>query len=253
MSLTSFEGGSFQQEVLGKFTALWLLRQRWGGCLILSCGLGGEGAALALAANIAGAVCLSVEPDAEVLKAASRSGACDFAVNTLDEALRTMKNELRKAQPLSVGLRGGTTAVLAEILERGLLPMIAADLSLPATDAVSAAMSRLQGMGARIVDFDGRKMVGGSVDAKSLLEQWTLQNGWRLRCLSAEDRTDLTALDDALQKLLTPEDTLRRRWLQRAPLHFRRERPLCRAVWVSESEGSALRDAGRVLSAQSHS
>ena len=243
MSLPSSQGASFQQQTLRRFTALWLLRQQWSGCLVLSCGLGGDGAALALAAHIAGAVCLSIEPDIEALKAASRNGACDFAVNTLDEALRTMKNEVRKGQPLSVGLHGEPAAVLAEILERGLLPVIAVDPSSPATGAVTAALAQLRTMGTQIVDFDGRKPIDEAVDANALLDQETQRHGWKLHCLSVEDRAGLAALDAALEELVKPEDTLRTRWLQRAPLHFRHERPLCRAIWLSEAEASLLHDA----------
>ncbi len=51
-----------------------------------------------------------------------RTGELDFVVNTLDEALRTLKNEIRQRRPLSVGLIADTDLALAEIAERGLLP-----------------------------------------------------------------------------------------------------------------------------------
>ena len=238
MNLSNNVGSGFQAAVLPKFTVLWLLRQQWGGRLVLSCGLNAEGAALALATNIAGAVCLSIEPDAELLKGALRSGACDFAVNTLDEALRTMKNEVRKGLPLSVGLHGTTTGVLAEVLERGLLPVIAADLG--TQTGIRESLSRLQAMGTQIVDFDGRKPIQGTVDAAMLLETEVGRRGWKLRCLPTGGRSELAVLDGALVKLVDPEDTLRLRWLQKAPLYFGRERPLCRAMWLSLAEEAGL-------------
>src|SRR5580698_5165161 len=85
-----------QERILRMVTVLHALRESWGGALIVACGLNPQGAALALASNIAGAVCLSVDGDPARLKDALRSGSCDFVVNTLDEALRAMKNEVRK-------------------------------------------------------------------------------------------------------------------------------------------------------------
>ncbi len=237
-----------QRQALRAYTALWLLQPKWSGALVLSCGLDEAGAGFALAANIAGAVCLSIEQDAERLKAAMRSGACDFGVNTLDEALRTVKNEVRKGSPLSVGVQGNVDEVLAEVLERGVLPAVAADLRAESDEGAREALRRLQEIGAQIVDFGGRKTTEQSVDAEGLLQDWKQRLQRVLYCVGAENYSDLISVDAALRGLVTPEDRLRARWLERAPAYFRREQPLCRAIWLNESEAAELRSAGRTAS-----
>ena len=74
------------------------------GLLILSLGLNPAGAALSTAANVAGAVSLAIDNNLTRLREVVRTGACDFVVTTLDEAIRAMKNEVRKHAPLSVAL-----------------------------------------------------------------------------------------------------------------------------------------------------
>ena len=81
-----------QFEALRAFTFLTSLRAEWGGALIVACGLGASGEALSIAANIAGGCFLGIDARVEACRAAMRSGACDFVVNTVDEALRVLKN-----------------------------------------------------------------------------------------------------------------------------------------------------------------
>src|SRR5947208_1082483 len=76
------------------------------GKLIVSGGMGGMGGAQPLAATMNGAVFLGVEVDAERIKKRLKTGYCDFMVNTLDEALRILKNAMRKEEAVSVGLVG---------------------------------------------------------------------------------------------------------------------------------------------------
>ncbi len=56
------------------------------------------------------------------MKAAQRAGYLDFVVNSLDEALRALKNEVRQKRPLSVGLIANVQATGAEMKERGVQP-----------------------------------------------------------------------------------------------------------------------------------
>src|SRR5271155_5872297 len=105
-----------------------------GGKLLLFGRLDADGAAVALAANISGAATLGVDADSERLRQGIRRGFCDFVVNNLDEALRILKNEIRKKRPVSVCLEGDLVATLQEAVERGLQPDL---LALPTTtDAV---------------------------------------------------------------------------------------------------------------------
>ncbi|HYN15229.1 MAG TPA: urocanate hydratase [Terriglobales bacterium] len=97
------------------------------GKLIVSGGMGGMGGAQPLAATMAGAAFLGVEVDPERIKKRLKTGYCDFMVNSLDEALRILKNAVRKKEAVSVGLVGNCADVIPELAARGVLPDILTD------------------------------------------------------------------------------------------------------------------------------
>src|SRR4051794_247119 len=92
------------------------------GRLLLIDGLADEGDALLLAASIAGGASLVLETQTEAVRHCVRNGIVDFAVTTLTEALRILKNELRKQQPIAVLLEREPADVLADMVERGAQP-----------------------------------------------------------------------------------------------------------------------------------
>jgi urocanate hydratase len=93
-----------------------------GGKLLYAGELDAEGRALLVAANIAGAASLAATADAAMQRQAVRDGVADFLVTSLDEALRILKNEIRKRQPVAVCVALAPDAVTAEMLERGVKP-----------------------------------------------------------------------------------------------------------------------------------
>src|SRR5438874_11009503 len=97
------------------------------GKLIVSGGMGGMGGAQPLAATMAGASFLGIDVDAERIKKRLKTGYCDFMVTTLDEALRILKNAMRKKENISVGLVGNCADIIPELAERGVLPDILTD------------------------------------------------------------------------------------------------------------------------------
>ena len=97
------------------------------GKLIVSGGMGGMGGAQPLAATMAGASFLGIDVDPERIKKRLKTGYCDFMVNTLDEALRILKNSVRKKEAVSVGLIGNCADIIPELAERGVLPDILTD------------------------------------------------------------------------------------------------------------------------------
>ena len=109
-----------QPRILRSYTTLDQIRADWGGSLILSVGLDARGAALATAANITGAVSLSIDNNPVSLREIVRTGAVDFVVNSVDEAIRAMKNEVRKQSPLSVALNADPILTVEEAFRRGL-------------------------------------------------------------------------------------------------------------------------------------
>src|SRR3954452_18672000 len=97
------------------------------GKLIVSGGMGGMGGAQPLAATMAGAAFLGIDVDPERIKKRLKTGYCDFMVNTLDEALRILKNAVRKKENVSVGLVGNCADVIPELAARGVVPDILTD------------------------------------------------------------------------------------------------------------------------------
>jgi hypothetical protein len=81
-----------------------------------------EARALVIAANVAGAATLAASADTEVCKQAMRDGVVDFLVTTLDEALRILKNELRKRETVAVCVAQAPEVVKQEMRERGVQP-----------------------------------------------------------------------------------------------------------------------------------
>jgi urocanate hydratase len=97
------------------------------GKLIVSGGMGGMGGAQPLAATMTGAAFLGIDVDAERIKKRLKIGYCDFMVTSLDEALRILKNAVRKKENISVGLVGNCADIIPELAERGVVPDILTD------------------------------------------------------------------------------------------------------------------------------
>ncbi len=97
------------------------------GKLIVSGGMGGMGGAQPLAATMTGAAFLGVEVDPERIKKRLQTGYCDFMVTTLDEALRILKNAVRKKENVSVALVGNCADIVPELAERGVVPDVLTD------------------------------------------------------------------------------------------------------------------------------
>jgi len=116
-----------------------------GGRLIYVGDLDRDGSLLVRAANIAGAASLCATSDVAMQKQAIRAGVVDFLVTSLDEALRILKNEVRKRNAVAVCVAVAPSQVAAEMSERGVQP----DLLRNGPGAQSAAfISR----GARVIE-----------------------------------------------------------------------------------------------------
>src|ERR1700720_3516841 len=97
------------------------------GKLVTSGGMGGMGGAQPLAATLNGAAFLGIDVDPERIKRRVKTGYCDVMVNDLDEALRILKNAVRKREATSVGLVGNCADVIPELARRGILPDLLTD------------------------------------------------------------------------------------------------------------------------------
>ena len=97
------------------------------GKLVVTGGMGGMGGAQPLAATMNGAAFLGIDVDPERIKRRVKSGYCDVMVTSLDEALRILKNAVRKGEATSVGLVGNCADLIPEMAKRGVVPDILTD------------------------------------------------------------------------------------------------------------------------------
>jgi len=97
------------------------------GKLVVSGGMGGMGGAQPLAATLNGGAFLGIDVDPERIKKRLRTGYCEVMVNDLDEALRILKNAVRKREATSVGLVGNCAEIIPELAKRGVVPDLLTD------------------------------------------------------------------------------------------------------------------------------
>lgn len=197
--------------VYGRYAALAALSGDLGGWLLLYARLDGDGVAVAVASNVAGAASLGLEPDAERAKAALRSGVCDFVVNDLGESLRILKNEIRKRQAVSVVLTVDPGAAVAEMIERGVQPEVLA-FSVP-----------------EMVERGSRMMTGDAPDGM-IPVSWGVERE-SLRWLPVLDGLAVTSLET---------HDARRRWLEASPRYLGRAFARRRFVRMAEQEADTF-------------
>lgn len=94
----------------------------FGGNLLYAGELDAEGRAMTVAGNVAGCATLGVTANPDAQKQSVRDGVVDFVVTSLDEALRILKNELRKRTSVGVCVGSDRDAVEREMVDRGVLP-----------------------------------------------------------------------------------------------------------------------------------
>jgi hypothetical protein len=138
-------------------------------------------------------------------KQAIRDGVADFLVNTLDEALRILKNEIRKCEAVAVCVAAAPQAVEREMVERGVLP----DL-LP-LHFCSDSMTPLW-QSARQIETETARVVG---DQQIVI--------WSVAVAPAQWLPKLDAIAmDCLHESGGPESSVALRWLRLAPRYLGR-------------------------------
>lgn len=191
------EAGSFLAAVERRYAALMSMAQRkgpkpdteepgLGGALLYASVLDEAGRALVVAGNIAGAATLTSTADPILQKQGVRDGVVDFLVTSLDEALRILKNEIRKRATVAVCVASAPEAIEREMAERGVAPDF------------------LRG----VVPTGAE---GGLPDVVSV--------SWRVASMPAQW---LPKLDALAVECLPAQAGAARRWLQRAPRYMGR-------------------------------
>lgn len=200
-----------------------------GGKLLYAGELGGEGRQLLFAANIAGAASLAASADPAVLRQAIRDGVIDFLVTSLEEALRILKNEIRKRQAASVGVAVAPQQLVDQMLDRGVLPDLLPPLSWGDSDRGTTPEqgAKLIGQGSLpILADEGRKTSDGSYVTWSVNHDFAR---W------------LPRLDSVVEESLPSDDWVRQRWLRLAPRYLGRVAQREHGVVLSGDEMIRLR------------
>ncbi len=108
-----------------------------GGNLLYAGELDSHGRAMVIAGNVSGCATLAATAEPTAQKLVIRDGVVDFVVTSLDEALRVLKNEIRKRATVAVCVSKAPSTVEREMIERGVLP-----------DLVFAGLERMPHFGA---------------------------------------------------------------------------------------------------------
>jgi len=173
----------------------------------------------ATAANIAGAATLAASSNSAMLRQSQREGVIDFLVNSLDEALRILKNEIRKRQPVSVAVSMPSADIAEEMLERGVLPDM-----VPPHSAFEPVTAKFLAQGTRLIVTSPR-------DTVTRLHIWVAP---------PEYAQNLAAFEALLAGEVSDSDHLNRRWLRLSPRYLAPAARRLRSIACDESQAEKL-------------
>lgn len=177
-----------------------------GGRLLYAGGLDDEGRTVVLAGNIGGCATLVATADSAAQKQAIRDGVVDFLVTSLDEAVRILKNEIRKQGTVAVCVGASPDEMERAMLVRGVQP----DLTRESAGAGRARSLETELPGADAAPLSAPATVVWQVDSSPA--RW------------------LPKLDAIALECIAPEDACNRLWLSRMPRYLGRLAPNLRLV-----------------------
>ena len=187
-----------------------------GGRLFYAGELDAHGRAMVVAANVAGAASLAAMGDDTAQRLAVRDGVVDFLVNSLDEALRVLKNQIRKGETWAVCIAATAEDVQAEMLERGVVP-----------DLVRSVEE--SGDGSPFIKQGAQRIPAAVIDDELTMLAWSVASGpaqW------------LPKLDAVAMECLPDEDWKSRRWLRFSPRYLGRVAKGVRVLFCSGVAGA---------------
>ena len=152
-----------------------------------------------IAGNIAGAATLAATADIDTQKQAVRDGVVDFLVTSLDEALRILKNEIRKRNTVAVCVSAAPAQIAREMLERGVQPDLLREQFTTSADQHQSPDTRLSSVFEQIRD--------------TALTTWSV---------SSAPANWLPKLDAIALACLGPDARSARRWIRLAPRYMGR-------------------------------
>jgi len=183
-----------------------------GGKLLYAGELDATGRALLVASNIAGAASLAATADLAAQKQSVRDGVADFLVTSLSEALRILKNQIRKRETVAVCIASAPEAVEREMLDRGVLP----DLLRPSDEVPTHSLFVTQG---------ARQITPATLGNNSILLTWRVASAPALWL----PRLDAVAID-----CLQPDAWSAHRWLRLSPRYLGRMSQSVRLLYCDQ-------------------
>ncbi len=151
------------------------------------------------AANVAGAATLASAPTPESQRRAMRDALVDFVVNSMEEALRILKNEIRQRRAVSVAVAVSQQHLLEEMHKHGVQP-----------EAISEeAMQALQNVQAEALQHC--LILETPRRAEGIFVDWVRDSC----CTQKQVGAEAAALEIAA-------DPIRQRWLRLAPRYLGR-------------------------------
>lgn len=196
-----------------------------GGKLLYAGEINPQSSHLLYASNIAGAASLAASADPALQRLAIRDGVVDFLVTSLEEALRILKNEIRKHQAVSVAVAISAETLTAQMLDRGVLP-----------DLLTAGSNH-----GDLQKFltQGAQQIADPLPAPGEFVVWSVDSNFARW---------LPRLDVCAAAILPPEDILRQRWLRLAPRYLGRLAQRLHGVALTVGEHAHFEaEAGRML------
>jgi len=172
---------------------------------------------------------LAASADPAIQRQAMRDGVVDFVVTSLEEALRILKNEIRKHQAVSVGIAADPVQVTEEMVGRGVLP----DLLAP------TGWGRPASEDAFLAD--------GAIRLKEPYGGHETYITWAVNVQAARW---LPRLNLVAQSVLPPDDAVRHRWLRLGPRYLGRMAQQHHGVALRGTELQQFRDRAKELIVQ---
>jgi len=97
------------------------------GKFVLTAGMGAMSGAQPLAITMNEGVCLDVEVDRERIERRLNTGYCEILTENFDEALKLVKDAIKKKIPRSIGLVANAADTHPELVKRGIIPDVVTD------------------------------------------------------------------------------------------------------------------------------
>lgn len=216
---------AFQESLHFTFQILAAIADKYfagdlSGKLIVNCGMETVGSLMSLAATMNGAAFLGIDADAEKVKKQLKAGRCDFMVNSLDEALRILKNAVRKKENVSVGLVADCEEIMQKFSERGVLPEII-NIASGSVSASAAVVQHSQSFPAFATEY-----ISPILDSGRRPFRWFALSG---------EPADIFTSENILLELF-PENRILNRWIEMARKRIKFQGLPSRICWLNSEE-----------------